>query len=91
MDQNIRTIDPNINLLANRRTSVGILPLFKTLGARDLFAVLNAKREASRPVVGQDRGPFKIDKSGRKRYFGKPTPVYGEPTFRNRIEQGVHV
>lgn len=82
----------DINLLENRRTSVGILPLFKTLDARTLFQILNAKRLASRPVVGQDRGPFKLDKTGRKRYFNKTsTPIYGEPTFRNVVEQGVHV
>lgn len=81
----------DINLLENRRTSAGNLPLFKTLDARSLFQILNAKRLASRSVVGQDRGPFKLDKTGRKRYFGKPTPIYGEPTFQNRIEKGRHV
>lgn len=81
----------DVNLLENIHTRSGRMPLFKTLSARDLFPILNAKREASRPVVGQDRGPYKIDKSGRKRYFGKPTPIMGEPTFKNRIEKGVHV
>ncbi len=81
----------NVNLLANRRTSVGTLPLFKTLSARELFPILNAKRLDSRPVVGQDRGPYKLDKTGRKRYFGKPTPILGEPTFRNVIFEGRHI
>lgn len=81
----------NVNLLENRRTSVGTLPLFKTLDARTLFAVLSEKRRDSRPVIGQDRGAFKLDKTGRKRYLGKPTPIYGEPTFQNRIEKGRHV
>lgn len=82
----------DVNLLANRRTSAGTLPLFKTLSARDLFQVLNAKRLESRPVVGQDRGPFKLDKTGRKRYLSKvSTPIYGEPTFKNRIFEGRHI
>ncbi len=51
----------------------------------------SSRRQASRPVIGQDRGPFKLDKSGRKRYLGKPTPILGEPTFKNRIENGVWV
>lgn len=82
----------NINLLENRRTSAGVLPLFRTMSARELFPILNSKRLASRPVVGQDRGPYKLDKTGRKRYLSKvSTPIYGEPTFRNVIEKGVHV
>lgn len=81
----------NTNLLENRRTSVGVLPLFKTLSARELFPILNQKRLDSRPVIGKDRGAFKLDKTGRKRYLGEPTPIYGEPTFRNVIEQGRHV
>jgi hypothetical protein len=64
----------------------------RRLSARELFAILSSKREQSRPVIGQDRGPFKLDKTGRKRYLGKPTPIYGEPTFRNVIdESGAHV
>lgn len=90
--QNLHVRQPDVNLLANRRTSVGILPLFKTLSARDLFQILNDKRLASRPVVGQDRGPYKLDKTGRKRYFNKTsTPIYGEPTFRNVIFEGRHI
>lgn len=85
----------NVNLLENRRTGsknqTVIVPLYRTLSARELFPILNKMRLDSRPVVGQDRGPFKLDKTGRKRYLGKPTPIYGEPTFRNRIEDGKHI
>lgn len=57
------------------------------LSAPELFREASARRLASRPVIGQDRGPFKLDKSGRKRYLGKPTPIFGEPTFKNQIDQ----
>lgn len=77
--------------LSARRNAFVSLPLYKTLSARELFPILNRKRLDSRPVVGQDRGDFKIDKSGRKRYFNKPMPIYGDPTFRNIIENGEHI
>lgn len=57
--------------------------ILKKLGARAVFDILNPHVQASRPVIGQRRGAYKIDKSGRKRYFGKPTPILGKPTFRN--------
>ncbi len=89
--QNLEVRQADVNLLKNRRTSAGTLPLFKTLSARELFPVLNRKRLDSRPVIGQDRGPFKLDKTGRKRYLGKPTPIFGAPTFRNVIVEGRHI
>lgn len=58
----------------------------RRLSARELFREASARRQASRPVIGQDRGPFKLDKTGRKRYLGKPTPILGEPTFKNQID-----
>lgn len=57
--------------------------LLNKMSARDVFDILNPHVQASRPVVGQRRGAFKLDKTGRKRYFGKPTPILGKPTFRN--------
>jgi hypothetical protein len=85
----------NTNLLETRRqgskNQTVIVPLYRTLSARELFPVLREKRLAARPVVGQDRGPYKLDKTGRKRYFNKPTPIFGESTFRNVIENGKHV
>lgn len=60
--------------------------------ARELFPELRARLLNSRPVVGERRGGYHRDKTGRRRYHGKPTPVYGAPTFRNRIdENGAHV
>lgn len=92
LPETLERVDPNIDLLKNTRTAVGMRPRFATMSARELFPILNAKRLASRPVVGQDRGPFKIDKTGRKRYLNKQaTPVFGEPTFRNIIEKGRHI
>lgn len=58
----------------------------RRLSARELFVEIKARRDASRPVIGQDRGPYKLDKTGRKRYLGKPTPILGAPTFRNVID-----
>lgn len=89
----------NVDLLDTRRTSghgwakkpTVIVPLYKTLSARELFPILREKLLASRPEVGINRGPYRRDKTGRKRYFHKPTPVFGKPTFRNVIENGVHV
>lgn len=57
--------------------------LLNKMDARSIFDILNPHVQASRPVVGQNRGPFKLDKTGRKRYFNKPTPILGAPTFRN--------
>jgi hypothetical protein len=47
--------------------------------ARELFATLHERRLASRPVIGW------VDE-------GKPSAkaIYGPPTFRNVIENGVH-
>lgn len=85
----------NVNLLETRRQGSKnnpiIVPLYRTLSARELFPILRQKLMDSRPEIGQDRGPFKLDKTGRKRYLGKPTPVYGAPTFRNAIVDGKHV
>ncbi|GAA4762327.1 hypothetical protein [Microbacterium gilvum] len=41
--------------------------------AREMFPILRERLLASRPVIGEIDG----------------TPVYGEPTFRNVIENGV--
>ena len=65
---------------------------WKTMGARQIFSILLPHLLESRPVVGQKRGPYKLDKTGRKRYLNKPEPIFGAPTFRNVInEQGEHV
>lgn len=58
----------------------------RRLSARELFPLVHAKIQESRPVIGQNRGAYKRDKTGRKRYFGKPTPILGAPTFRNVID-----
>lgn len=51
--------------------------------AREAFEILSERVAMSRPIIGQNRGAYWRDKSGRKRYLHKPTPVYGPPTFRN--------
>ncbi len=80
------------NLLQTTRKNAVVVPLYRTMSARELFPILREKLLASRPVVGQDRGPYKRDKTGRKRYFGKTsTPIYGAPTFRNIIKDGGHI
>lgn len=58
----------------------------RRLSAREIFAEASARRLASRPVIGKDRGPFKLDKTGRKRYLGPATDILGAPTFRNVID-----
>lgn len=63
-----------------------------TLDARTLFQVLRPRLLNSRPVIGKNRGPYKLDKTGRKRYLHEATPIYGAPTFRNVIlMNGEHV
>ena len=57
--------------------------ILNKMSARDLFDILNPAVQASRPVVGQRRGSYHRDKTGRKRYHGQPIPVLGKPTFRN--------
>lgn len=55
--------------------------------ARQMFSLLLPLVEAARPVIGQRRGQYRRDKSGRKRYLGDPTPIYGRSMFRNRIQE----
>lgn len=54
--------------------------------ARELFPELRERLHASRPVIGQNRGAYRRDRSGRKRYLNAPTPIYGRPTFRNVMQ-----
>jgi len=68
-----------------------VLGAILKLSAREIFVEAQARRLAARPVIGQDRGPFKLDKTGRKRYLGKPTPILGASTFQNRIVDGAWV
>lgn len=57
--------------------------------ARELFPPLRALLLASRPVIGE-RVTF--PHKGRNRLKPKREPIYGTPTFRNRInENGEHV
>lgn len=72
-----------IGLTTDTPKPIPAVRLLQKLGARDVFDILNPHVQASRPVVGQRRGAYKLDKTGRKRYFGKPTPILGAPTFRN--------
>ena len=60
----------------------------RRLDARELFAVLSAKREESRPVT-QERVVIGHDKLGRKRT--QLQEVKGAPTFRNVIVDGAWV
>lgn len=59
--------------------------------ARELFEALRKRRLASRPVLQAARRVTFTDQYGRKVTHTLP-PVYGEPTFRNVIdENGRHV
>lgn len=55
--------------------------------ARQMFTLLLPLVEAARPVIGERRGAYRRDKSGRKRYLGSSTLIYGRSTFRNRIHE----
>lgn len=85
----------NVNLLERRRQGsknrTVVVPLYRTLSARELFPILREKLLASRPQIGLNRGAYRRDKSGRKRYFNDPTPIFGAPTFRNIIKDGEHI
>lgn len=60
--------------------------ILRTMDARSIFAVLRPHVLAARPEIGTNRGPYKRDKTGRKRYFQRTgTPIYGRSTFRNVV------
>jgi hypothetical protein len=59
--------------------------------ARELFPVLRDRLLASRPVIGT-RATFPKGSPSRRSLVAETEPIYGKPTFRNRIdENGAHV
>lgn len=58
--------------------------------ARDLFPQLRERVLASRPVLGWDVNGKRQARAPRPGV--KATPIYGAPTFRNRIDsKGEHI
>lgn len=76
----------------NKRAGELTVKHYQRMGARSTFDVLRQRLLASRPIIGERRVVIGVDSIGRKRYRKDPEPIYGPPTFRNKIdESGNHV